>query len=107
MLLAAKDALVGRRNLLREDVGVEAPAARVVEVRIAVLEAGKRRPFRLVDLRTVRPAREERHRRCARLERFSRVVERRGSGAEDADALAFERGEVDGIGGVKYISSFP
>ena len=43
VLLAAQHALVRRRHLLAEDVGVEAPAPRVVERGVAVQEAGERR----------------------------------------------------------------
>src|SRR6185503_2174332 len=92
--LAALHAFVGRRHLLAEDVGIEAPLARVVERRIAVLEAGKRSPLRLVHLR---PAREHHHLRGAGLERARGIVEGGRAGAEDAYAFSLELREVDVI----------
>jgi hypothetical protein len=76
VFLAAEHAFVRRRHLLGEDVGIEAPAARIIEVRVAVLEARERRPLRLVDLGQVRPARKHHYLGRAGFERLSGVVER-------------------------------
>ena len=102
MPLAAQYALVRRRYLLAEDVGIEAPAPRIVERGVAVQESRERGPLRLVDLRQDRPAREYHDLRRARLERFGGIVKGRGAGAEDADAFSFERGEIEVIGRMEH-----
>ena len=107
VLLAPEDALVGRGHLLAEDVGVEIPAACVVQRRIAELETGKGGPFRLVHLRQDRPAREHHDLFRPGLERFAGIVESRGARAEDADALAGEFAEIDVIRGVEYACAAP
>jgi len=51
MAVAAQHRFVRRRRRLREDVGIDLPAPAIIELAIALEEARKHRPFRLVDLR--------------------------------------------------------
>ena len=102
MAVAAQHRLVRRRRRLREDVGIDLPAPAIIELAIALEEARKHRPFRLVDLRQLRASREQANLLRARLQGDGGIVERRGAGTQNGDLAAFETGEVDVFRGMKH-----
>jgi hypothetical protein len=66
MAVAAQNRCVRRWRLDGKQVGVDLPLKTVVEITQAMEEARKCRPFRLVDLRQLRSAREQTHHSRAR-----------------------------------------